>query len=94
MVKYYEVRFNNSSRNFKNNEEAIKHAQALDKLGYCVEVLEIEKGLYETKSRVIFQTLSFNPFQFYEEFRKTLDRLGGCKYDKWQIRLYGKVLYR
>lgn len=83
MVKYYEVRFNNTSRRFEDDKEAIKHAQALDKLGYKTEVVGVEKELYNTKEKTIYQSISFNPFGFFQEFQKIMDRNGGCKYGEY-----------
>ena len=82
MVKYYEVKFNNTSRRFEDDKKAIEHAQALDKLGYNTEVVEVEQSLYQTKLTRIYQSISFNPFRFYQEFERILNRNGGAKYGK------------
>ena len=79
MRKYYEVRFNNTSRKFENDKDAIKHAKALDALGYCVEVVEVNERLYETITTKVYQSASFNPFQFLDEI---LSRYGGRRYDR------------
>lgn len=82
MVKYYEVKFNNTIRKFEDDKKAIEHAQALDKLGYCTEVIEVEKSLYQTKLTTIYQSISFNPFRFYQEFEKILNRDRGSAYGR------------
>lgn len=82
MTKYYEVRFNNTSRKFENDKEAVNHAKALDSLGYRVEVVQVEHRLYITITKTIYQSLSFNSFAFFEDFERIANHHGGLRYDR------------
>lgn len=64
MIEIYEVRHCEKKKEFSEKSKALQHADALEKLGYSVEVYLIEKGIY-TEIKVLL----------YMSDKKQMDRL-------------------